>query len=748
MVTKYLKKKIAIALVAAMAIGGVTPTQIVPSFKMENVKAAPTATPAPEAVKVSFDYASKMLKIAENVSDSFKPYAIGESVYYQTVPYTGTDFGTPGTLNTSVKKWTAIEIGHAEAPQAGDNSGLYGKYNYVDFSWLSCTKKQDLYVAKDAAAVEAGEETPVKITINAQSSNLKIKYYGTKPANTVAENLYVGNDITGYLVSEAAKTGATPVVITTTQYKTENGEWTTVGADLANELLKYINKGVKLQFRVAPSDVDNNVAGKAITVSVPAKANGPKVTVDYNKQQITFPKDSEYILSADYKVGAEWTEAPLDGRKVKPLYFDDTKIGYDGTEAKTFYVRTVAKQNKACSKITVVTIGAQVIVGDGVVNVANGKALLATKYDATDNTTKEKVFIQYKTPYDKSSGLLITNNSNKAYQVAVVKIDDIKDYYDKTGEGEEVSYDFTAKGSKMIIGENTSKIKFTDVKAYTVDNRTGAVKKEGSATIATRDLFKTEGSKIDDYVILYRQYDKSSKTNTAPAKTYMVPMAATLNQILKVSDGAETDPIEAVGETNIKAKELVGTATKLNLTCSVSPEFNKNSKSVAKVYTESNGTYTEYKKFTVKIANNKKDVTVQANSATADGEYYVGVTLEGATTYYKINYVKAKQLTLGKETVTLTQGTDEPATITLTTAGVADNTDVTTKWVKAANSTETEEVSGITVVPGKITSNGGSVQVTIGTNCKAGTYYLAITVEGVTKVATIKVEAASGGDGE
>lgn len=635
MVTKYLKKKIAIALVAAMAIGGVTPTQIVPSFKMENVKAAGDDTAAPEAVKVSFDYASKMLKIAKKESASFTPYAIGESVYYQTVPYTGTDFGTAGTLNTSAKKWTAIEIGYAEASEG--ESGLYGKYNYVDFSWLSCTKKQDLYVAKDAAAVEAGEETPVKITINAQSSNLKIKYYGTKPADTVAANLYVGNDITGYLVSEAAKTGATPVVITTTQYKTENGEWTTVGADLATELLKYINKGVKLQFRVAPSNEGKNVAGKTVTVSVPAKANGPKVTVDYNKQQITFPKGSEYILSTAYRVGAEWTAAPLENNKVKALYFDDAAIGYDGTNAKTFYVRTVAKQNKACSKITVVTIGAQVTVAEGVVNVANGTDLLATAYDATNENTKEKVFIQYKTPYDKSSGLLITNNSNKAYQVAVVKKTDIEDCYKTTGEGK----DFIA--SKMIIGEKTSKIKFTDVKAYTVDNKTGAVKKAGSATIATKDLFKKVENvtpEISDYVILYRQYDKSSKTNTAPAKTYMVDMAAVLEQAvtLKLKDADEAlNPYVANAATTAAIKA----SQELTLTL----DKQTNTTSVAKVTiwkdADCKQANTEVRATVAKDATNKNvnkiTLTVSKDKIKTA---YVKVVWEGVEKVYYISYAK------------------------------------------------------------------------------------------------------------
>lgn len=738
MVTKYLKKKIAIALVAAMAIGGVTPTQIVPSFKMESVKAeetTPIATPAP-IVAAEFDYNTKMLKVGVKSSETTKPVALGNSFYYQTVLY-GND-GSAGALKAN--KWVAIEAAYNE-----NNSGSTVNYTNVDFSWLSCTRKQDLYVVKDATAAAAGTETPVKITINAQNVDLSIKYYGTLPTgnDAPAPDYYVGNDVTGYLVSVPKATGKAKVALAATEYKTENGAWTAVTSALSTELLKYVNKGVKLQFRVAPNSAAENVAGKTVTVSVPAKANGPKVTVDYNKQQITFPKGSEYILSTAYgKEGEKWTAAPLDGNKVKTLYFDDKEIGYNGTDAKTFYVRTAAKQNKVCSKITVVTIGAQVTVADDVVNVANGTGLLATKYDANNDATKDKVFIQYKTPYDKLSGLLITNNSNKAYQVAVVKRTDIEDCYKTTEAGK----DFIA--SKMIIGDRNSKIKFTDVKAYTVNKTTG-VTKEGSATIATKDLFKTANGvtpEIADYAILYRQYDKSSKTNTAPAKTYMVDMAATLNQTLTVSDGADSGAIVSTNtEQNNAAKELVGTATKLNLTCLVSPEFNKNSKSVAKVYTKpANGTYTPYNKFTVKIADNKKDVTVQAQSAAADGEYYVGVTLEGATTYYKINYVKAKQLTLGDVTGTLTAGTaDDSATIALTTAGVANDTAVTTKWVKAANSTETETVTGITVQSGKINANAGSVKVTIEENCTAGEYYLAITVDGVTKVATITVAAST-----
>lgn len=634
MVTKYLKKKIAIALVAAMAIGGVTPTQIVPSFKMENVKAGenetpePAATPAP-IVDASFDYASKMLKIAKKVTSSFEPYAIGESVYYQTVPYTGTNFETAGTLNTSAKKWTAIEIGYAEASEG--TAGLYGKYNYVDFSWLSCTKKQDLYVAKDAAAVEAGEETPVKITIDAQNVDLSIKFYGTLPTGTdePGADYYVGNDVTGYLVSVAKATGKEKVKLTDTQYKTENGEWTAVTSALSNELLKYVNKGVKLQFRVAPSN--NNVAGKAITVSVPAKANGPKVTVDYNKQQITFPKGSEYILSTNYGVGANWKAAPLENNKVKALYFDDEAIGYNGTDAKTFYVRTVAKQNKACSKITVVTIGAQVTVAEDVVYVANGTDLLATAYDA-DNA--DKVFIQYKTPYDKSSGLLITNNSNKAYQVAVVKKTDIEGYYTEDANGNK---NFSA--SKMIIGENTSKIKFTDVKAYTVNKTTG-VTKAGSATIATKDFFKTEGSEISDYVILYRQYDKSSKTNTAPAKTYMVDMAAVLEQAvtLKLKDADEAlNPYvaDADATANIKAsQELTLTLDKQTNTTSVAKVTIWKDADCKQKNTEVRATVT--KDDTNKNVNK---ITLTVSNETIKTAY-VKVVWEGVEEVYYISYAK------------------------------------------------------------------------------------------------------------
>ena len=741
MVTKYLKKKIAIALVAAMAIGGVTPTQIVPSFKMESVKAEETtptaaATPAP-IVDAKFDYETKMLKVGVKSSQTTTtPVTLGDSFYYQTVLY-GND-GKPGALKAN--KWVAIEAAYNE-----NDTTLAANYTNVDFSWLSCTKKQDLYVVKDATAAAAGTETPVKITINAQNVDLSIKYYGTLPTGTdePGADYYVGNDVTGYLVSMPKATGKEKVKLTATQYKTENGEWTAVTSALSDELLKYVNKGVKLQFRVAPSSAAENVAGKTVTVSVPAKANGPKVTVDYNKQQITFPKGSEYILSTYYgKEGKKWTAAPLDGNKVKTLYFDDTEIGYNGTEAKTFYVRTAAKQNKVCSKITVVTIGAQVTVADDVVNVANGTGLLATKYDANDTTTKDKVFIQYKTPYDKSSGLLITNNSNKAYQVAVVKRTDITTDYYTVDANDNDNKNFIA--SKMIIGDRNSKIKFTDVKAYTVNKTTG-VTKEGSATIATKDLFKTANDVtpgIADYAILYRQYDKSSKTNTAPAKTYMVDMAATLKQTLTVSDGVEGNPIESTNTStnNDNAKELVGTTEILTLKCSLENEVSSTSTLKAKVYTKSDNTYNGNSNFKVTI--NNRDVKIQAKSAAKDGDYYVGVTLEGATTYYKINYVKAK-LTLGNETVTLTAGTAGSATIALTTAGVADNKVVTTKWVTGLTSTDTATVNGITVEAGKIASDAGSVKVTIGDGCTPGTYYLAITVEGVKKVATITVAAST-----
>jgi len=639
MVTKYLKKKIAIALVAAMAIGGVTPTQIVPSFKMENVKAEgeaaaePTAAPEP-IVAAEFIYDTKMLKVGEKDTNIIKPVALGNTFYYQTVLY-GND-GKPGALKAN--KWVAIEAAYNE-----NNSASTRNYTNVDFSWLSCTRMQDLYIAKDAAAVTAGTETPVKITIAAQNTSLKISYYGILPTGdkAPADGCSIGNGFVGYFVSEKKGNNAA-VPFTDLEWKTENDDWwdDVVGGDyeFANQLTQYINKGIKLQFRVKPGE--GNVAGKTITVSVPAKPNGPKVTVDYNKQTVVLPAKSEYI-NADLYEGAGTTGWTAVGDKKVTKFFDQLELKdkenknlkYDGSTTIKVYVRTVAANKKAPSKLTLVTLGKAI--ETTTVTVADGESVLPVEYsDGTAaDSTDGKVYIQYSTPYNKKSGVLITNHSTTVYQVAIVEKDKLTDFAKKEGELITGYEGFNANAEKMGIG---SIIKFTDVKGYTTKTKNNKIEhKVGKATIKTNNL----GDDFNKYVLLYRI--KADSSSTAPGKVYCAEMPVVLGQTLTVSDGAGSDAIVSTNATqNENAKQLVGTA-ELKLTCSVSPEFSSSSKSVAKVYTKSSDDkYTEYKNFTVTIDKNKKDVAVKAKSTAVDGTYYVGVTLEGVTTYYKISYVK------------------------------------------------------------------------------------------------------------
>lgn len=628
MVTKFLKKKIAIALVAAMAIGGVTPTKLVPSFKMENVKAAASAV-----MSADFDYGEKLLKNVKRVGDSTISFGLGSVFYYQSVLYTVDKNGTEvlGTINPN--KWTAVEV---------------GTDNGVDFSWLSFAKKQMLYVASDPVAVKEGTEEPAEILINAQNTTLKIKFYGTLPAGT-ADDYCIGNSITGYLVSEPTmkKTEVLypAIPFSSTQYKTENGEWTNVTDDLTEQLLKYINKGVKLQFRVASVNKQKNVAGKTVSVAYPAKANGPKVTVDFNKQQITFPKGTEYILANRYlNDTATWVTPKNSANETtdtKPvtLYFDqlDSNVDYDiGDDKKILYVRTKAVAGKGCSKITTVTLGKATETASSVINVANGNDLLASSYtEATDG----KVLIQYATPYiatttakgKTTSTIAITNNSTEAYQVAVVLKDDLKDnigdFYSGTN--------FTAAASRIKIGDSTSKIKFTDVKGYTVNKK--GEKVAGTAKIAT--TLASEKS-VSDYVILYRQFNKSSKTNTAPGKIYMANMPVALTQTLTANQG----------NTSLSAYTAGATPT---ITVNGNSEFTLSLANI--VNTKSSPTVTVWKEAECKNVN--KDITVKV---TKDGNNakltwtvnkednketgaYVKVVWESVTQYYYISYSKTSE---------------------------------------------------------------------------------------------------------
>ena len=776
MVTKFLKKKIAIALVAAMAIGGVTPTKLVPSFKMENVKAA-----ASQKLDVSFDTSNKIL----NVGYKSGKIALGSTVYYQVVGYTTDKNGVESVKSLSAKGWVPVEIG------LKDSNGYVG---YVDFSWLKYTTKQDLCVMLDPTD---SSEKEARITLNAMNTTLKIKYFSSltkdngkvldSNGTVIADDCYIGNDTTGYLVSEntvkvtkvkvdgvttnqkdivtaaipfddlefktaegdwtSAKDSTSGVVkvlaknlysgiklqfrvaateetvvgkevtvsypaksttlkikffgeltkngtkvldsneteiasgcyigndvtgylvsentvkvtkvkvdgVTTNQkdivasaipfanleFKTTDGNWTSAtdpSLGVAKVLARYVNKGVKLQFRVAATS--ETPAGKTIAFSYPAKASGPKVTVDYNKQMVTLPVGSQYILSDSYKVGAAWINAPTElnskGKEVaKAVYFNelDETIGYDGDVTKVVYVRTPGSKAKVSSKITVVTLGKATETASGVINVANGTTLLPTSYTAA---TDGKVLIQYATPYiatttakgKTTSTIAITNNSTEAYQVAVVLKSDLKDASGNFYNGN----DFTAAASRIKIGDSASVIKFTDVKGYTV-NKTG-VKVAGTAKIAT--TLASEKS-VSDYVILYRQFNKSSKTNTAPGKIYMVNMPEVLTQTLTANQGntslrayvagaTPTITVNGNSEFTLSLGNIVNTATKPTVTVCKEAECKNANKDITVKVT--------------KDGNNAKLTWIVNKEDNKDTGAYVKVVWESVTQYYYIGYSK------------------------------------------------------------------------------------------------------------
>lgn len=498
---KYTKKAVT-ALAPVLAV-----SMLAPTVAVSNVASAAEAE--------STDVTAQVLYTDEALSVKT---AAGKKVYVQEVKADGK---AKGEAELYKKADSDLQIDISEYTKKGANLQVYSEKD--------TTNKVSVTLNKQATKVKAvNKEGKIELTVNAA---------------TVSEE--------------------------SIQWRTANAEWKD-NKDNVADLTKYYKRGATLYVRQAAVDSsagkakieDGAPASKEAKLKIAKQAKAPKVTMDPVKNTFKFPKNCEVkcteIAGAekDYDFVAIGTEKAdknptletfLTGKKlVSSEAIATTSSSVTTSYAAIFEVRTAATAKKPASKIAEVKVPWQptVTVGDAVsaTGISYGVALNAKKTQAT--------------------GLVITNNSEVAYQYAVVKsTDDLSNV-----KWKKVASKKTAKVSKkaaeagsiviyrsMGVKDNkktadvnefawASEIaKDTKAVAYPVEVKTDLAVTAAQATTAGTTASKTAISvtKEDGFDYYYAKADKAFKKGALLEIGAKIPSAAQ-----KMTDG-KADNIDA-----------------------------------------------------------------------------------------------------------------------------------------------------------------------------------------------------------
>lgn len=607
MISKGLKKIMAVGLSLAMVASVAPATPYLKSVNVTPVAYAADASPTPTvttatSIGISFEGGMSMWVKRER---DFSP---GDVFYYQLTNDKGTN---PTKYNP--KKWTAVVV---------ENGTYDDNWAYMDLSWLSTKKAQTMYVCLNT---DENEETPSSVHIPAQSTKLKIDFSGTKPSSGTEGKDYVGNALTGYLVLNTGKTDEAITSFDQLEWRTANGTdwdpvsvyhevtykydkngkdyWVYKGYDTCLDLTHYVNKGVTLQFREAATNT--KPAGKIVSVKYKAKANGPSVKIDNAKTTVTFPKDVEYCLARNYGTENEnWTQVTAKEKKKFEA------LGYDGTETVNYVVRKAAKANSASSKLTVVTMKKATD--------RNASVAVQTS-DKVFTTSEGSINVQFATQYDPSKGIAITNLTDYDYQVAVVKKSELK----------------TISGVAICAYTNDgtpTDIKFTDVptvkdKAKKTAKKITKIGADGKTKITTSTEWK-------DYTIIYRQYNKKS---TAPGKICQVTtMPEKLSQTISCTCTSQASGFVYTGTngavTVASGGSTAGTAGTISVTVDTTNKIATSPKYAVAVYSDAD-CKTKSTVVDAKVSGTTLTITSKKNKT---GVVFVKVTCEGAVAIIQV----------------------------------------------------------------------------------------------------------------
>lgn len=547
------------------------------------------------AYSVSLDWDKEEMIISKKDNSEM---AEGDVIYYQVIA----DKSVKKVLTKqapNAKKWNTIVVDKVQN----------GKY-VMNINWMTYTKLQTLYVTDNIEDdVEASE-----VRIDKQNTTLKMKLAGDVAPEGIEGLDYIGDASTGYLSINKTVKNADPAITNLTQleFRTANSQWQYVtkakdsGGYTENlKLSKYGTKGVSLYFRVAADQTISPLRpnGKAITFRYAAKATAPKVTVNYENMTLTLPKKCEYISAEQYAQGATWQKR--DEKTTKMLYFSELPTEYKGTNAVKLFVRTQGTSKKVSSKVNPICIDPYTE------KHSSTNLVVASGIDAIDTSLENQLSMQFATVSKKTSGLSIVNNTDYAYQVAIVK---------KSAIGESCISEGVYNGTSKWLGlaDATPVMKFYNVK------------KKGTLVIPTGSTSKTNltNANLDDYYIAYREYDSSVKNHGAPAKIYVTEMAKELPQILTVTYNNEV--LDSVTTSSGTAISLLSTG-KLDLKAKISNKAKSSDTFTAKVYADEACTKT-----TLTMLAKVSFDTADSTKCTANIEITSTADVNGKSGYLKV----------------------------------------------------------------------------------------------------------------
>lgn len=284
-----------------------------------------------------------------------------------------------------------------------------------------------------------------------------------------------------------------PIEGTTFQYRSASGTWAAYDASKI-KLAGYAQQGATVYFRETPTataakiattaeDVGGyntytvgHFAGAESKVKITKLANGPKVTVDYNKHTFTIPVGTEYR----YDYATTWTPVQLNetGKKALPVSLAKTAAG-------TFEARVAVNETKK-------------------------KA--ASKYTKVEYTDVPDISAMY---VKKVSG----KDTNTELTDATVGVQDIPTVF--VGKSKDVTFEYTSNaktgaltGLKVSNNTEDKKIQVIAVKDYTKIADVAAL--DATKVLTTVAAGKTVNIAIKNVSnkYVYVRYASDSKTKT------------------------------------------------------------------------------------------------------------------------------------------------------------------------------------------------------------------------------------------
>lgn len=588
--TRKMKRTMAMITMAAM----VCSIPVMPTEKTEPIKVmAETDTRATCNLNITVDFKEEIATVKPN--GSWK----SDVLYYAV------------TTKDKIAKNSYPKDSAYEAVYIGE-----AKEIKIDLSNIPMKKEQVLCVT-DCATIS--EKIPATASLP-QQKTLVAKYVGALDPDKDSGS-YIGNSTIGYITFSEKEDKDKVVPASEVEFRTINGDWKKADTDLLQAMTLATAKGANFQMRIAPTD--ETPAGKIVNVKMSAKAKAPKVTVNYFTHTLKVSNKMEYSLNN----GESWTaftgkEAYFNelGKEVDKDLGKD--LGWDGTKDILVYVRTAASGKKSSSKIAYVTI--KKISKYPEITVAKDseslEAFKAAEFGSGNITAA------YKTIYDKSSGVLITNGTDNMYQACIVEksvVDALVPDGSKVEDGaaldpKKITTALSLDGKKV---EGKVAIKWTKVNAQNTKSS-----KCATATLQTKGI-----EKIEDYVILYRAVDK--KGTEICSNIYVAELPVVFTQTITATlDGSDvpTTDIKVVADAPAK------------ITLAVDGKVSEKSKFTAKAW-EDESCKTSLASTKVKAVISGNELTVTPGKD-CPKEFYVKIQFEGAEKVLKFS-IKGEEQT-------------------------------------------------------------------------------------------------------